>query len=354
MTQPDNQNHFATHCSRFAMVPCALLNRDGELPADGWYQIVSVGEFRNRGMTEGKEQDVVQVCDRGAFDAMATSFANAGTPLLVDFEHFSHDPDKATRAAGWIKAVEAREDGLYAQIDWTNSGLSDVEGKAYRFISPEFDRAAPLGGQRYRPVRLSGAGLTNRPALTTLKPLTNRSAEDGGNQPNKINTMDYKASLIKVLGLPDTATDEDISAAIEKTGGKNAPALAQEIATANRNLKSALEALTDADMSGLDHLDEETRKPIRETLIANRAGGLKLVAALRKGEDSGNEAQQARIFNRKDAKPPKTAATIDSAGKAEDAKAARIFNRANEIMTKEKVPWNSAFNRAEAEAVEAK
>jgi hypothetical protein len=100
-------------------VNALLLNRDGfQMPADGWYQIAPVGEFAHA------QAGVVQVVvDREACEAMVNRFqaeaeAQNFAGLLVDFDHFSLDGEKRSEAAGWIVALEARDEvsGVGVQV----------------------------------------------------------------------------------------------------------------------------------------------------------------------------------------------------------------------------------------------
>jgi len=84
-----------------------LLNREFQMPADGWYQLAPLGEFVHAGA------GVVQVVDTEACAAMVNRFAEeAGKAnfagLLVDFDHFSLDGEKRSEAAGWITELEKR------------------------------------------------------------------------------------------------------------------------------------------------------------------------------------------------------------------------------------------------------
>ena len=67
------------------------------------------------------------------------------------------------KAAGWIKAMELRDDGIWGQIEWTESGAAAVAGKEYRYLSPvfTFDKSGQVK-------RLLRASLINNPALTDL------------------------------------------------------------------------------------------------------------------------------------------------------------------------------------------
>ena len=107
---------------------------------------------------------------------------NAGvyqSQVAIDAEHEL----KVSGALGWLKAGTMRvaEDGTaVAPVEWTDRGLAMVEGKRFRYVSPEWYDAwtAPDTGREYRDV-LIGAALTNRPFYKepSLPPLV--AASDG-------------------------------------------------------------------------------------------------------------------------------------------------------------------------------
>ena len=140
-----------------------------ELAADGWVQLTPCGEYPHRGA------GVTQVIDRKACDAMVADFdgrkADENFPgVLVDFDHFSLDTDKPSEAAGWVTDLEARDDGLWARVRWSDSGLAAVQGGRFRLVSPVFpapDACEDLGGGRIRPLALVSVALTNEPNMGT-------------------------------------------------------------------------------------------------------------------------------------------------------------------------------------------
>lgn len=150
---------------------------------DGWFHIAPHGTFPH-------PTGALQVIDAEACEAMARTFAEeAREPnfpgLLVDFDHFSHDPARPTTAAGWIGALEARGDGLYAQVRWSDLGHEALTGGRYRLASPVWNRgdcdqwtAPGADGPDVvylRPRRLARLALTNDPNLPGLAPLSNRA-----------------------------------------------------------------------------------------------------------------------------------------------------------------------------------
>jgi phage I-like protein len=151
--------------------PIANCAADGDfqLPADGFVQIVPLGEF------EHEKSCLTQVIDRVAIDTMVNQFRK-DNEVLIDFDHESLNSDKRTTASGWLKNLQARADGLWAQIRWSKSGSDAVTGGDYRFLSPVFraNECESLGNNRIRPLRLDSAGLTNRPNLIGIEALANR------------------------------------------------------------------------------------------------------------------------------------------------------------------------------------
>ena len=115
----------------------------------------------------------------------------------------NHSTDLATPrgepspARGWIVEMRARPDGLWGQVEWTPTGATLMTEKAYRGLSPVFERSKD--GTITRVLR---AALTNVPNLTLTSLNTQQDTE-----------MDLKA-LRTALGLAETADEAAILAAI--------------------------------------------------------------------------------------------------------------------------------------------
>ncbi|WP_205749013.1 phage protease [Frigidibacter oleivorans] len=123
-------------------------------------------------------------------------------------------------ARGWITGMEVRADGIWGRVEWNSAGARLVRDRAYRGISP-----VVLHDPDKRITRILRASLVNRPNLRGLAALHMESE------------MDFMAKLAELLGLPATATEDDLVAAIKKmkAPADEAPALQSamtEIATA--------------------------------------------------------------------------------------------------------------------------
>lgn len=89
-------------------------------------------------------------------------------------------------ARGWIVGLQARADGIWGQVEWTEAGRALLGDKAYRHISPVI--------AHLKDGRVTGilrASLVNRPNLRGLTALHQES------------DMDLLADLRQALGLPE-------------------------------------------------------------------------------------------------------------------------------------------------------
>ena len=177
-------------------------------------QIAPFGEYKNV-TTSGRE--VVQHCDNEAFERIVAAFDKE---LIVDVEHKSELTDD-TEAAGWLIAVKVDDEkGLVGNIKVSAKGAELLNGLNYRFGSPAF-----ILDENDRPIQLTSFALTNRPALTDIDPVYNHlsysviipdeQTETTLNSEKEFEPM--KEELIKILGLPDDATDDMIKDCIQKT-----------------------------------------------------------------------------------------------------------------------------------------
>jgi phage I-like protein len=154
-------------------------------------------------------------------DAVLTAFGEAGAALPLDYEHQSMhtlENGQPAPAAGWLVALEAREDGIWGKVDWTARGAAFVSAHEYKYVSPVFDylpdAANSAGGRVFR---LAGAALTNSPNLH-LTALNRREAFSTHPQGDFAVAIpeDILNSLRYALNLPALATIEDLKAELDK------------------------------------------------------------------------------------------------------------------------------------------
>lgn len=133
--------------------------------------------------------------DRESLTTLVAEFEARGVDLVVDYEHQSLQGGRAP-AAGWIKELEARDDGLWARVEWTAQAQEYLRQKEYRYFSP----VLRLDPETRRPLALMQVALTNVPAMKGVAPLV---AKYGG-----------EASAL--------------SSAVSATGGEDDPTLPAE------------------------------------------------------------------------------------------------------------------------------
>ena len=198
-----------------------------EAPEDGSTQVkVQLSPFGEFTLHDGgKRNGTVQHCSKSAFEALVANWKASGSPdVLVDVDHASARGG-STEAAAWCNALEVDDNGLQGVFNLTPKGLELVKNRSYRFVSPGWT-LSPDG----TPVSLCSVALTNRPNLP-VKPVVNAD-EMGGRDPDDPNSrkdnpeMDIK-KLAAALGLPETATEEEVLAAIKAMQDREAQAAAE-------------------------------------------------------------------------------------------------------------------------------
>lgn len=117
-------------------------------------------------------------------------------PFMLDADHES-ELSTNTQAQGWFTALRFNEKTRFIEgkLELNDLGKNSIENKHYKFYSPAFLHKAK------RITQLTSVGLTNKPNLNV--PALNNQQEQN---------MD---EILKFLGLAETATPEEILAAIK-------------------------------------------------------------------------------------------------------------------------------------------
>lgn len=245
-----------------------------------WWQIVPADtEIRHEVRSaDGEGEPAVVVTPREALERVAETFRREFREpgVLVDTDHASERPEGSTRACGWIKALEVRGDGLYAQIAFTPYGLGLVGDGEYVNRSPAFE-VVDRGGGRYEPARLTSLALTNTPAFTNLRVACFSRA--GVREPKKDKKMDPK-SIAELLGLPAETTPEELSAALAERMSRLRELEQQEADRAEAEAKAEEEAFM---AEHKESICEQDRESVRAAFRKDPEGTKRLFAAFRRG-----------------------------------------------------------------------
>lgn len=254
------------------------LNRATDEKVPQMIQIAALGEWvlTRQNPTTKKPEQVFQVCDAEAFQNIATEFnekkaADPGYRVLIDFEHHSYEQGggMSSAASGWINKMEARPDGVYAEVEWTDAGEAAIKNRRYRFLSPVWypHDCDHLGNNRYRPRRIDTVGMTNRNRMTTIQPLWNRGDEPHDPINHNIqNTMDIE-KLNKELGLPEGTTEQGVFAAIRGLRKRTA-----DLTEDNTAMKNRLDETTKTLADRTKVIAEQTLEPFKNTLTQESQG----------------------------------------------------------------------------------
>lgn len=175
--------HFVTLFSAFA----------AEAQVPEWVHLVPAGTFSG---LDGRGP--YTLADAARVIALSMS---GGAKLPIDENHaidLAAPKGEPSPARGWIVALEARADGIWGRVEWTEAGNALLADKSYRGLSP----ALAIGKGDGRVLAVLRASLTNNPNLP-LTTLHHRSTT----------TMDLDA-LRKALGLASDAGEDAILAAV--------------------------------------------------------------------------------------------------------------------------------------------
>lgn len=242
-----------------------------------WWHIIPVDTEIDHVIRDGERMLPARILTpRAALERVAQAFRETirEPGILVDADHASERPEGSTRACGWVKAVELRADGLYAQIHFTPYGLSLVGGGEYVNRSPAFE-LVDLGQGRYEPARLTSLALTNTPAFESL---TVACCSVQKRPQEKEPTMDTK-TIAQKLGLPEEASPEELMAALDEKLSRLQALETAEADRAEAQAKAEEEAFMEENK---DAICEEDKEEVRAQFRANPDATRKLVAAFRR------------------------------------------------------------------------
>jgi phage I-like protein len=179
--------------------------------------------------------------DEESASVVMAEFQKQINQMVIDYEHQTLQGTEAP-AAGWITSlINKGKDGIWAAVNWTEKAKQYLINKEYRYVSPVFIKR--LSDNKV--VRLINVALTNQPNIDGMVPLVNKAGEYNFTTKKEESIMNWK-EMLKRLGLPETATEQDAIAAINK--------LATPVAVvANKSVLTALglaDTATEAEVTG--------------------------------------------------------------------------------------------------------
>lgn len=242
------------------------------------------------------------IVDEESFNRISKKFKDRGIDLVIDYEHQTLF-DVQAPAAGWVKNLRLGKDAILADVEWTEKAKEYLKNKEYKYLSP----VALIRKADQKAVELCSAALTNTPAIDGMFAIVNSIKFNQMNQEQEGN-MDLK-KIAKILGLPETATEEDVEKALaaaqkaveeeqrqkgdegtadkndEKTGSADAKGSGEE-AAANPTVLSLLNLKADA-----------KTEDVAAAIMALKAGDGQAMAEVMKLKKEMEEKEAAELVS---------------------------------------------------------
>lgn len=213
--------------------------------------------------------------DDESVELIRKQFKDRKLDLVIDYEHQTL-ADVQAPAGGWIKDIYKGDDALIAKVEWTPKATEYLKNKEYRYLSP----VVMVRKRDQKATALHSVALTNTPAIDGMFPVVNsltiEDYSEGGT------TMDLK-EIAKALGLPETATEEEVKKAVEEAGKA-----AQKIkemegkgeGSTGEGADASAEVVANSTILKLLELDENAKtEDVAASIMALKAGGDKATAA---------------------------------------------------------------------------
>lgn len=223
--------------------------------------------------------------DDESAELIIEQFKDRKLDLVIDYEHQTLK-DVQAPAGGWVKDIYKGEDALIAKVEWTKKAEEYLKNKEYKYLSPVvFTRKKDK-----RAVCIQSIALTNTPAIDGMFALVN-SMDMNIDDLKEEKSMDLK-EVITLLGLPETATEEDVKKALQEVGKTAADKKKGEenVSTASED---EIVPVANSTVLSLLELDKDAKtEDVAAAIMALKAGGdgkaLAEVLALKKELEERN------------------------------------------------------------------
>ncbi|MBL4797639.1 MAG: phage protease [Oleispira sp.] len=211
-----------TTTTKFAIaaLTLAVKSEDSADANDAKIQLFPDGLFKANDGRPGKGLDGWLMSQEIA-DKIIAKVKQRANDIVVDYEHqtlTAEENGKEAPASGWIdpQSFEYRPgEGLFAAVKWTAKAATYIENEEYRFLSPVF----PFDPKTGIVQDVFNVALTNFPALDGMAAVAVAALRSRWDQ-QEDDQVD-RTELIKMLGLADDATEEQIASGIAALRASN-------------------------------------------------------------------------------------------------------------------------------------
>lgn len=146
--------------------------------------------------------------DDESVELIRKQFKSRRLDIVIDYEHQTLKDIQAP-AGGWIKDIYKGEDAIVAKVQWTDKAKDYLKNKEYRYLSP----VVLVRKKDRKAAAIHSVALTNTPAIDGMFALVNSDDITDFEENKEEKQMDMK-ELAAILGLPETATEEDVEKAL--------------------------------------------------------------------------------------------------------------------------------------------
>ena len=250
------------------------------LPAGGgaapeWIQVFPAGTF------SGRDGRGPYVCEPEAVIAR-TRQHNGSLDIPVDYDHqieFSAANGQPAPAAGWITELEARADGVWGRVEWTEKGRAHVAAREYRYVSPVYYYDEPSGVIQ----SIESVALTNVPNLT-MKALASRGAAHLFTGESSMSFLKTLASVLGVTGAEPTEAAVE-AAARDPEAFKSFLAAAPDLRPGAGKAAQSVKATPPGEGGGLDG----PAKALCRAMGVSEEAYKKAMQSMKGGDDDGSD-----------------------------------------------------------------
>lgn len=169
---------------------------------------------------------------------VAQNSISQGVDLPIDYEHQGDTLPEAKSgpvpAAGWIKELFVRDNGIWGRVEWTARASELIVNKEYRYLSPVFQHLADG-----TVTRLRGAGLVHRPNLELTALASQQDTQE--DTMTETNTL---SQIAVSLGLDENTDGQVILDAIARLQSQPDPSKFVPIAALKEAIQGKLNAVS--------------------------------------------------------------------------------------------------------------
>lgn len=148
-----------------------------------------------------------EVDDESA-ELIRKQFKSRKLDLVIDYEHQTLK-DVQAPAGGWIEDLYKGEDAIIAKVKWTDRAKEYLTNREYRYLSP----VVMVRKKDRKAAAIHSVALTNTPAIDGMFAIINSINIKNLEENEEDTQMDLK-KLAALLGLPETATEDDVEKAL--------------------------------------------------------------------------------------------------------------------------------------------